>query len=137
MDNRDFKRRDSANLLIKIDTTQIISNDGRKAFPVLIQNATKDTIYIGYGNQIPIITEAKSKNGEWKPIKEHFTYMCGVGLHSIILPPNEVVITSELIYSGQFKTKLRIRMEDNYSEEFDGMINKSQFESEWDSNAER
>ena len=137
MDNRDFKRRDSANLLIKIDTTQIISNDGRKAFPVLIQNATKDTIYIGYGNQIPIITEAKSKNGEWKPIEEHFTYMCGVGLHSIILPPNEVVITSELIYSGQFKTKLRIRMEDNYSEEFDGMINKSQFESEWDSNGER
>lgn len=130
MDNRKFKRRDSADLFIKVDTTQIINNDGRKAFPVLIQNITTDTIYIGYGDQIPIITEAKSKNGEWKPIEEQFVYGCGNGLHSIILPPNELVITSELIYSGNFKTILRLKMGNNYSEEFIGTINESQFESE-------
>jgi len=137
MDNREFKRKDSVNLFIKVDTTQIINNDGRKAFPVLIQNITTDTIYVGYGNQVPIITEAKSKNGEWKPIEEQYTYMCGNGLHSIILPPNEFVLTSELIYSGNFKTKLRIKMGNNYSEEFNGTINESQFESEWDNNGER
>ncbi|PHR23171.1 MAG: hypothetical protein COA38_17295 [Fluviicola sp.] len=137
MDNREFKRRDSADLFIKVDTTQIINNNGRKAFPVLIQNKSIDTIYIGYGSQIPIITEAKTKNGEWKPIEERFIYMCGNGLHSIILPPNELVITSELIYTGNFKTKLRLKMGNNYSEEFNGTINETQFESEWDNYGER
>jgi len=137
MDNREFERRDSTELFIEIDTTQIINNDGRKAFPVLIQNKSIDTIYIGYGSQIPIITEAKTKNKQWKPIEERYVYMCGNGLHSIILPPNEVVLTSELIYSGNFKTKLRIKMGNNYSEEFNGAINESQFESEWDNNGER
>lgn len=137
MDNRDFKRRDSANLDISFDTTQIINNDGRKAFPVLIQNKSIDTIYIGYGSQIPLITEAKNKEGQWEPIEERFVYMCGNGLHSIILPPNEFVLTSELIYSGNFRTKLRIKMGRHYSKEFNGTINESQFESEWDSNGER
>ena len=137
MDNRNYKTRDSANLIIKVDTTQIINSNGRNAFPVLIKNITTDTIYIGYGNQIPIITEAKSKNGEWKPIEEQYIYMCGVGLHSIILPPNELVITSELIYTGNFKTKLRLKMGNNYSDEFNGEINETQFESEWDSNGDR
>ena len=57
------------NLFIKIDTTQIINNNDKKAFPILIQNKSIDTIYIGYGSKIPIITEAKTKNGEWKPIE--------------------------------------------------------------------
>jgi hypothetical protein len=116
MDGRYFKRSDSANLLIKFDTNQIINNNGRKAFPVIIQNKSVDTIYIEHRNQIPIITEAKTKDGEWKPIEELYIYMCGVGLHSIISPLNEVVITSELIYSGNFKTKLKIKMGNNYSE---------------------
>jgi hypothetical protein len=132
MNRRDFKDRDSVNLLIKFDTTQFINNIRRKSFPVIIQNKSNDTIYIGYGNQIPIITEGKTKNGEWKPIEKRYIYGCGVGLHSIILPPNELVITSELVYSGNFKTKLRIRMGDSYSDEFNGEINLTQFESEYD-----
>lgn len=133
-DVRDFKNTDSINLFIKIDTTQLINSNGRKAFPVLIRNTTTDTIYIGYGNQIPIITEAKSKNGKWTPIEKRHTYFCGTGLLSIILPPNEIVITSELLYSGNFKTKLRIKMGNNYSDEFYGEINESQFKSKWENN---
>ena len=132
MDRRDFKDRDSVKLLIKFDTTQFINNNRRKSFPVIIQNKSNDTIYIGYGDQIPIITEGKTKNGEWKPIEKRYIYGCGVGLHLIILPPNEVVVTSELVYSGNFKTKLRIRMGDSYSDEFNGEINLSQFESKYD-----
>lgn len=131
-DSREYKDIDSVDLWIKIDTTQIINNYGRKAFPVLIQNESLDTIRIGYGNQIPLITEAKSQNGEWKPIEKKFVYRCGNGLHTIILPPKESLISSEIVYDGDFKTKLRIKVGNIYSEEYEGNINTSQFESELD-----
>lgn len=137
MDPRQFKNRDSISLLIKIDSTRIINNDGRQAFPVLIQNKSADTVTIGYGDHIPLIAEAKTTEGVWKPIEKRFVYGCGVGLHFIILPPDEIVITSQLIYSGTFKTKLRIKMGRHYSEEFPGAINPSQFESPYDANGIR
>jgi len=139
LDSRRYVNRDSADLIIKVDTTQIINNWGRKAYPILIQNQSIDTIYIGYGAEIPITTEAKNRNGVWKPIVEEYIYMCGNGVKSIVLPPNEVVITSELIFSGDFETKLRIKMGNNYSEEFNGSINETQFvrQYQWDSNGKR
>lgn len=130
MENHNFKSIDSVQLLIKIDTSQFINNEGKKSFPVLIENISDDTVNIGYRNHISITTEALSKNGEWKPIEKQLSFMCGVGLNSIILPPNEIVLTSQLIYSGSFKTKLRIKLGSNYSEEFLGEINVSQFENQ-------
>lgn len=134
---KEFKIADSVHLLIKVDTAQVINDYGRRAFPVLIMNQYNDTVYIGYGDQIPIVAEAISKNGKWEPIEERYIYMCGTGLNSIILPPHEIVITSELVYSGNFKTKLRIKLGNNYSNEFYVNINESQFESEWDAYGER
>jgi hypothetical protein len=127
MDDRSYKYIDSAKLSIKIDTSQIINNDFDKAFPVLIQNTSIDTICIGLGGHISIIAEAKDENGQWKPIERGHAVGCSTGVHTIILPPNQYVLTSQLVYSGNFKTKLRIKMGNNYSEEFNGTINKSQF----------
>jgi len=56
---KSFKNLDSVRVEIKIDTTQVISNENRKSYPVMFENHTKDTLAIGYGNVIPIITEAK------------------------------------------------------------------------------
>lgn len=131
MSEKRYKYWDSVDLNIFIDTTQVIGNDRRRAFPVLIQNNHSDTINIGYGRYIPIVAEAKNREGEWKPIEEPFIYMCGVGLETIILPPEEFVVTSQLMYSGKFKTKLRLRMGNNYSQEFKGCINDAQFLPEW------
>lgn len=136
-DLRSYTYFDSVKLDIRIDTSQIIANKNRKAYPVIIENLHADTIYIGYGRYIPLITEALNKKGEWKPIEERYIYMCGNGVSPIILPPNEIVVTSELVYSGRFKTKLRIKLGQNYSEEFSGSINLTQFESEWDSSGNR
>lgn len=127
-----IKSIDSVNLSIKIDTNQIINNYNKKAFPVLIENKSIDTTYIGYGGQIPIITEAKTKDGIWKPIENKYSYKCAMGIPSIILPPKELVITSQFVYFGSFKTKLRIKLGNNYSTEFYGRINESQFENEWE-----
>ncbi len=115
-----------------MDSTQALNNEGRKAFPVLIQNQSKDTIVIGHGYEIPIITEAKTKDGTWKPIEKNRIYGCGNGLHAIILAPNEIVISSELVYAGNFKTSLRLKIGTDYSKEFSGTINESQFQNEWD-----
>lgn len=134
---KNFKNWDSVTLNIQIDTSQFVGNAGRKSYPVLIENKYHDTIYIGYGNYIPIITEAMDSNGLWKPIEERFIYMCGSELEAIILPPKEFVLTSELVYTGNFKTKLRIKFGKNYSREFVGSINETQFESEWNSKGER
>lgn len=134
MNLRDYRNWDSVKLNIQIDTSQFISVNGRKSHPVLIENLYSDTIYIGYGTEIPFITEALDARGNWKPIEKQFVYMCGNGLESIILPPKEFVITSVLAYTGEFKTKLRLQFGQNYSREFIGSINKTQFESEWDTN---
>jgi len=133
---RQYKSCDSVKLDIRIDTSQIITNKGRAAYPVIIKNLHSDTNYVGYGQHIPIITEALNENGEWMPIEYQFTYQCGNGVNYMILPPKHVVITSELIYSGPFRTKLRIKFGINYSREFSGSINKSQFEYQWETYTE-
>lgn len=130
MDSRDFSDYDSVELKILIDTSQHIANNRRKAYPVIIENLTSDTIYIGKGINIPIITEALNENGKWMPIEKRYMYMCGVGLKSIILPPKQIVVTSQLVYTGDFNTKLRMKLGSNYSREFNGSINLTQFKNE-------
>lgn len=120
---------DSASVGIKVDTSQIINTLGLKSNPVLIYNKTKDTLFIGSEGRIYFVIEGKTKAGEWKPIEKHFFPFCGTGVISIILPPNKLALSSVVKYSGNYKTKLRIKMGLNYSNEFDGWINESQFES--------
>ena len=79
MNFRDYISYDSVELNILVDTTQFITNEMRKAYPVIIENLHSDAIYIGYGSYIPLITEALNKKGEWKPIEDRFIYMCGNG----------------------------------------------------------
>lgn len=124
----DSKYWGNSKIQIEINKSLKISN----SIPVLIRNNNKDTIAIGYGTQIPITMEAQNEKKEWKPIQEKFIYMCGFGLKTIILPPNEIAITLAPIFKGNFKTKLRLKLGDNKSEPFWGYINKRQFESKFD-----
>lgn len=123
---------------IKVDTTQIIKNDNihlnsnkqfYEAYPVLIENQELDTITLSYGHQIPLITEAKDSLGNWMPIERKWTYICGVGIGQIILPPSEIGISSTMIFHGNYKTKLRIKIDSITSNEFFGSINYNQFYS--------
>lgn len=119
-----------AKVEIQLKTSVKIDN----SYPVLIRNINKDTITIAYGSQIALIMEAKDSLGKWKPIQEKFTYMCGNGVGTIILPPNEIIITLAPIFKGDFKTQLRLSLGENKSNAFWGSINYRQFKSKFDEN---
>jgi hypothetical protein len=113
------------NTLIEIQAnTSIIS---KNSFPVLIRNHNKDTVSIGYGAQIQMTMEAIDNLGKWKPIQEKYKYTCGLGIGTIILPPNEILITFAPIYKGNYKTQLRLALGNNKSKPFAGNINYRQF----------
>ena len=133
-----YKSWHEAEFSITVDTTQRIKNDDIhvksespffESYPVLIKNIDKDTITIGYGHFLPLITEAKDSTGNWKPIEERWTYMCGNGVGTIILPPNEIGLSATMIYHGNYFTTLRLRIDSTFSNEFMGNINYRQFES--------
>lgn len=133
-----YKSWNQANISIIVDTTQRVKNDDIlvksespffEAYPILIKSIDKDTITIGYGHFLPLITEAKDSAGNWKPIEERWTYMCGMGVGTIILPPNEIGLSATMIYSGNYLTTLRLRIDSTFSNEFKGNINYRQFES--------
>jgi hypothetical protein len=113
---------------IQIDTVTKISS----LFPVMLTNRDTDTIIIGYGSQIPLIMEATDTLGNWKPIQERYIYLCGNDVGSIMLPPNESVLTLAPIFKGNYKTKLRFTLGDNHSKPFNGFINIRQFQSKFD-----
>lgn len=115
---------------------QISSKRINNFYPVLLRNATKDTIPIGHGSIIPLILEAKDKTGKWKPIQKRFSYMCGNGVGTVILPPSEIAVTLAPIFKGNFRTQLRVSMGSNKSNSFWGNINYRQFQSKFDENGE-
>lgn len=114
-----------------IEVQPKISAIAKKSFAVLLRNINRDTVTIGYGSNIPLIMETKDSLGVWKPIQEKFTYMCGNGVGSIILPPNEIVITFAPIFEGNYKTLLRLTLGKNKSKPYWGFINYRQFKSKF------
>lgn len=153
--NVEYKYPDSLDVRIFIDTTKIIgsgigqlllpspnANDeldffggfrwrGKyKSYPVFIENISADTLALGSGNLLTAPTlEAKDSNDVWIPIERIGVYMCGTGLKPIYLLPDEIVVTHCKIYSGTYKTKLRLALDLNrpiFSNEFEGTINYSQ-----------
>lgn len=139
MEGRDYLFWDSSQIEVLIDTNTLIKDLNydyspnaicAKAYPVLLKNQELDTIYIGYGKYIPLILEAKNKKQAWQAIETRHIYYCGVGVGRIILPPNEIVLTSCPIYKGDFETLLRLKIGNNYSKPFRGNINYSQFQKE-------
>ncbi len=108
---------------------------GHYAYPVFVRNTTTDSVWIGYGDYIGLLVEAKDSLGEWKEIEKPYIYHCGTGLNDIVLPPNYLTVTSTIKYIGNYKTKLRVKTMNNYenevySNEFTGTINYSQLVKE-------
>ena len=129
---RKYKDWRQSKINIQADTGTKVSG----FFPVMLTNRSSSTIYIGYGNYIPLVLEATDSSGNWKPIQKRFLYSCGNGVGSIILPPNECVLTLAPFFNGKYKTKLRFALGDNHSKPFIGFINYSQFQSMYDKHGE-
>lgn len=135
---------DTSSLSVFVDTTKVISDlqlypqednepfKGYYAHPVFIRNKTEDTLFISEAEIIFITMEAQDSTGEWKLIQRPGD-VCTMGEDSYYLLPNNCAITSSIIYQGEYKTKLRLLLGEDYkgsaiiSNEFDGSINYSQF----------
>lgn len=101
-----------------------------KCFPLYILNKTNDTIL----TRIKFIQEAKDKNGNWNPIEHYKPYGgCMVENNYCKLGSNNYIIYPIIKYFGNYKTKLRVKIYNQkniyYSNEFEGCINYSQFDT--------
>ena len=128
------------NSSITVDTTTILSKnihwhdrdhlkkeDRVPAYAVFIKNRDSLSYLVGSGSYVALITEAKDVEGNWREITNPYIYSCGTGIPGLLLPPNELFVTSTLIYDGDFETTLRLKLGSAYSNEYRGKINKSQF----------
>ena len=102
-------------------------------FSIYIKNNSKDTLKLQTQDwHSYIIQEAKDNNGNWKPI-EYWSYSdCGNSYGSEKMEPEKIIKTESEKYSGDFKTKIRFKLNQNdeiyYSNQIDCNINLSKFE---------
>ena len=101
-------------------------------FKLLLANPTDKNITIPHeDSRFNIIAQAKDNSGKWKNI-EHLPHStCGNSYGTKQLSAHKVWVFSAPIYDGDTKVKLRYKMGDTVSNEFDGMINKEQFSVKW------
>lgn len=123
---------DSINNMVKKQFIEYYERNGHGRLLAILKNHSKVPVELHtQDGSLCLIQEALNTKGEWKPI-EFFTYSsCGFGQHNIFLNENEQVRIVVRKYTGDIKTKLRLKLlTENgviYSSEFDGHINKGQF----------
>lgn len=103
-----------------------------KSYPVYILNGDSQKLTIGWGDKIPISKQAKDSLGDWRTIETAFSHFCGTGLKALNLAPKELIVTTTVIYSGEYRTKIRLHYNGNYSNEIEQNINYNQFENVFD-----
>ena len=104
-----------------------------QAYPIMIKNVSDSIRNVEtQEGWIYMVQEAMHPDGYWKPIEYiNYSVVCGNSRGSERLIPNEYLISKIYKYTGDFKTKLRIRFATNrevyFSNEFWGKINLTQF----------
>ncbi len=107
-------------------------------YPVYLINQTPATkAFIGKDSHVFGLQEALDTNGQWRPIEGRGFDYCGNGYWSLKVDPQEFVTVLFPKYSGDYKTKIRVRIKngDNIyvSKSYDGTINEKQLYLEKDS----
>jgi hypothetical protein len=123
-----------AGLKLKVDTIDLtVYNDRFYAYKIYLINSTNDTVKIpAQDGQIKIVQQALNEEGEWRDTERFVNSFCGNSYHSFLLLPSFYQIYSTPIPKGEFKTRLRYRLElygkSIYSNEYLGSINKEQLQ---------
>lgn len=119
---------DSATVDIIVDTSRYvlsynglsIAGESFKAYPVVIKNIEHDTVVLAIYDYIELILEGQTDDG-WKTLKEPFRHIgCDNGVNYLLLPPNEILVTSIPVYKWKKSTQLRLKLGNNYSATFRG-----------------
>lgn len=104
---------------------------GFKSHPVIVKNIGDDIFFINDCWILPLIRQAKDKEGQWVDVEEPFQLACGFGCRSIVLSPNEIVVSKLILNEGNTKTENRLRYSrfgnTVYSNTFIEYIDSSQF----------
>jgi hypothetical protein len=91
-----------------------VANDSTinyKSFLFLIKNISDSAVYLGQTFSVFFINrEAKNRNGEWVKVDKKLSELgtCGTNEPTIILNPDEIVISKLRRYSGSFVTDFRL-----------------------------
>lgn len=134
-----FKRTDSAILpkLVVLEKQKTVINTSKRkkkkrlsqGLPLIIENTTqRDTVLVPlFRGTLPIVQEAMNEDMKWVEI-EYLTKE-KMGYYSYKIFPQEYLYTKIPIYQGDFKTKLRVKLQLNdstilYSNTYKGYINK-------------
>lgn len=126
----------SDGLQIFADYNTTIVNDSLYAgYPIYLVNETSNTKMVFGRINNRIMQEALDSNGRWRPIEyrpDFCAWVCGNGYFwGINIRSNEYLLVYLPKYSGNYKTKMRIRVRgfntEYISNPFDGIMNYSQF----------
>lgn len=99
-----------------------------KGFKLILANTSDKNITLSTSDsRFPIVMQGKTENGEWKNIEFLPRSWCGNSYGTKILKPQKAWVFTAPIYKGNTKVKLRFKMEDIISNEFNGEINMGQF----------
>lgn len=92
--------------------------------PVLLTNTGKDSAFL---YTLSLETEAKTSDGKWIPVTNHYRMKCLTGGPPLyFFPPGEVLLTAVPSFEGTQPTTFRVHFRNNgdfYSEEYPGTIN--------------
>lgn len=100
-------------------------------YPVYLINQTPTIkAFIGKDGYVFGLQEALDTNGQWRPIEGRGFDFCGNGYWGLKVHPQEYITVLFPKYSGDYKTKIRVRIKngDNIyvSKPYDGTINEKQ-----------
>lgn len=100
-------------------------------YPVYIMNQTPAVkTFIGKDSYAFGIQEALDTNKQWRPIEGRGLDFCGNGYWGLKVYPREFIMILFPKYSGNYKTKIRVRIKNGenlyVSKAYDGTINESQ-----------
>jgi len=112
--------------------TLIAKSNIEEKISVFIKNNSSNNISFSHqDHSIYIIQEAMNENGVWKPIEYWESSDCGNSFGDINIEPNGIIETKTTEYQGDFKTKIRFKLNANdklfYSNAIDGNINANKF----------
>jgi len=134
-----FNQQLNLDLIVFVDTTQFVKGTLKyypkiktgDEYPVYLINQSNKWYFRWFDlMSFTLIMEAYHKeNQQWQPIEYQTTHS---GFY-IIMAPESYIVTSALIYEGNYSTKMRLKYKQasgmTYSNEFYGSINKTQFDT--------
>ncbi|MFD1552541.1 hypothetical protein DNU06_17075 [Putridiphycobacter roseus] len=121
-----------AGLKLQVDTVDLtVYNDRFFAYKIYLINSTNDTVQIpAQDGRIKIMQQALDLEGKWLDTERFINSFCGNSYHSFPLLPSFYQVYATPITKGEFKTRLRYRLElydrTIYSNEYIGNINAEQ-----------